>query len=80
MILSAICSSECIKATGPVVVVHSVLYSNAVVNFFISCCVNGLTIQEGLGGIVGLGPPVLAARVRILAKPSCPVGDVALSR
>ena len=27
-----------------------------------------------------LGPPVLVARVRILVNPSCPVGDVALSR
>ena len=34
----------------------------------------------GLGAIVGLGPPVLAAQLRILAKPSCPVEDVAFSR
>ncbi|MPC77138.1 hypothetical protein E2C01_071584 [Portunus trituberculatus] len=37
----------------------------------------------GLGGRLRplmFGGPVYPARVRILAKPSCPVGDVAFSR
>ena len=38
------------------------------------------TNLRDMAGIVGLGPPMVAAMVRILVKRSCPVGDVALSR